>query len=326
MEGFSGKRRLRFAGALGAAALALAPAAAWAHVCSIDIEKKVALDDNCDGVPNGSFLDTVTQDIDQCVVYEICVSNTGAQDLNDVVVIDPDLGVTISFGDIPFSLTPPVTECRYITEDAPASECTADPDACVCREVEGVNTARIHAAICEESEDSACNLTTHPASDCEDSAEVKCEEKEGCLTRTPGFWGNHPDITAEFLPVTSCGIPLSQVLAGVQGSVTEDLCSLGVNTPLAPQHAQLIRQCAAAALNIAASAELGGSCSTALTPTRFAQCCGSAAICASVPANCIEDLDRFNNSADTLLTALPQGNAEPLQCQLARDSTFVNVR
>ena len=35
---------------------------------------------------------------------------------------------------------------------------------------------------------------------------------EGCFTRTPGFWGNHPAITAQFLNVEVCGVTIDNVL------------------------------------------------------------------------------------------------------------------
>ena len=34
---------------------------------------------------------------------------------------------------------------------------------------------------------------------------------EGCFTRTPGFWGNHPAITAQFLNVEVCGVTIDNV-------------------------------------------------------------------------------------------------------------------
>jgi len=173
-------------------------------------------------------------------------------------------------------------------------------------------------------------------------AKVVCkppEKGEGCLTRTPGFWGNHPDVTAEFLPVESCGLDLTTTLAGDEGSATEDLCSVGKDHKLyaSPQQAQLVRQCAAAALNIAASDALGGSCEDTKGFDRFAECC-SAEACAAVPEGCIDDLDEFNNSTDTLvddggdvdlcqaLELGPPCDADPEQCQTANGNAFINDR
>jgi uncharacterized protein (TIGR03382 family) len=162
-------------------------------------------------------------------------------------------------------------------------------------------------------------------------------------TWTPGYWGTHPAITDEFLflPLESCGEDLTTTLAGEAGSITEDLCSVGKDHKEygSPQEAQLVRQCAAAALNIAASESLGGSCEESLTSERFAECCtacgGTGAEIAA--SGCIEDLDEFNNSADTLLDGSSEINlcqelevsscaAEPAQCQAANGNGFVNDR
>lgn len=176
------------------------------------------------------------------------------------------------------------------------------------------------------------------------SAEVVChppeDDGEGCLTRTPGYWGTHPAVTAEFLSVESCGLELTTTEAGTEASITEDLCSVGNDHKVygSPQEAQLVRQCAAAALNVAASAALDGSCEEALDPDRFAECCttcggAGAEIAAS---GCIEDLDAFNNSADTLLEDSSEISlchalglscaAEPAACKAARGNGFVNDR
>ena len=115
-------------------------------------------------------------------------------------------------------------------------------------------------------------------------AQVVCHPPgEGCLTRTPGYWGTHPEITAKFLDpaLESCGEELTTTAVGVTGSITEDLCSVGKDHKLygSPQEAQLVRQCAAAALNIAASdvpgRELRG---------RFRACSPSAARACAAPS------------------------------------------
>jgi MYXO-CTERM domain-containing protein len=177
------------------------------------------------------------------------------------------------------------------------------------------------------------------------SAKVVCHPPgngggEGCLTRTPGYWGTHPEVTAEFLPVESCGLDLTNTASATQGSITEDLCSVGNDHKVygSPQEAQLVRQCAAAALNIEASHALGGSCEESLSSERFAECCaacggGAADIAAS---GCIDDLDDFNNSADTLLEGGEEislchaleltCSANPTECQAAGGNGFVNER
>lgn len=176
-------------------------------------------------------------------------------------------------------------------------------------------------------------------------AQVVChppgeENGEGCLTRTPGYWGTHPLITAEFLPVESCGEELTTTQAATSGSITEDLCSVGKDHEAygSPQEAQLVRQCAAAALNIAASDSLGGSCEESLSFERFAECCTSCGGSGTdiAASGCIEDLDEFNNTADTLLDDGEEINlckelglscaAQPQQCQAANGNGWVSDR
>jgi hypothetical protein len=160
----------------------------------------------------------------------------------------------------------------------------------------------------------------------------------GCLTHSAGFWGNHPAITAEFLPVWSCGIELISTLPYDEGSATEDLCKSGKdfkNNGTSPQQLQLIRQCTAAALNIAATAANRGSCESEFRDLAalLDECCEG--LCnAGAPAafisdsGCIEDLDVFNNSDDTLDPVpdlfLDPGPAEPGLCEEARGNGFVN--
>jgi hypothetical protein len=71
------------------------------------IAKTAAPDDGvgggtaCDGVADGPFAENVTVDQKTCVVYQICVTNTGLQvlDSNGVKVSDPVLGtVNLDFG------------------------------------------------------------------------------------------------------------------------------------------------------------------------------------------------------------------------------------
>lgn len=146
----------------------------------------------------------------------------------------------------------------------------------------------------------------------EDAAPVICDfQEEGCITRTPGYWGTHPTAAAALLDVEVCG----QTLASVEPnavSTTEAMCSVGKDgKKLGSQVTQLIRQCTAAALNHAVSAAEEGGCTHAQEET-FAECCGAATgegnSCSaqdegglSVSA-CIGLLDEFNNSRDTQQT------------------------
>lgn len=161
---------------------------------------------------------------------------------------------------------------------------------------------------------------------------VVCEEPQpgGCLTRTAGFWGTHPHITAQFLNgLTVCGQPLTTTNAGSCNSVTEALCvSPGRESKSNPAYASLVRQLAAAKLNLAASAASGGGCGPEIA-ARIAQCealCGASQQTISA-SGCIEDLGRFNESQDTVPITPPPfdspGPAQPTQCQTANGNGIV---
>jgi hypothetical protein len=151
----------------------------------------------------------------------------------------------------------------------------------------------------------------------------------GCLTRTPGFWGTHPHITEQFLPVSVCGVSLSTTLAGSGNSATEALCVAGgVECRSNPAYAQLVRQLAAAKLNLVATAANGGTCGPAITEliTKCESLCAADQKTISA-SGCIQLLDAFNNSVDTLTpTPAPFNNpgpAQPEACQTATGNGIV---
>src|SRR5262249_28387341 len=105
--------------------------------CSVAIAKTVAVDDGsggaghtaCDGIPDGNFGENVTVNDTSCVVYQICVTNTGNQvlDGNGVKVSDPVLGtVNFDFGMIPVG-APPV--CKLAPGVITAPTCTGGAGA-----------------------------------------------------------------------------------------------------------------------------------------------------------------------------------------------------
>ena len=152
---------------------------------------------------------------------------------------------------------------------------------------------------------------------------------EGCNTRTPGFWGTHPAITEQFLDVSVCGVTIDNVLAFNGTSAIEAMCSTGRDGQiLGPQVTQLVRQCTAAALNIASSSEGGGNCSTTFPNLNetMANCCSVQSVCTGFPnqdfsvGSCIEALDTFNNSVDTLPPFEPFITPGPADSSVCRDS------
>ena len=314
--------------------------------CSVDIQKTVALDSNCDGTAEGPFVDSVTQDEGQCVVYQICVANTGDQDLIDfdfgVKVDDATLGVVdLDFGILPVG-SPAV--CRIIPVDVPASNCATDPDSCECTEVAGTNTAEISTAICGDTLAKACDFAE---SHCDDTAEVQCRSDEGCLTRTPGYWGTHPEVTVEFLPITSCGTVIDAFDEAVQ-----DMCVNAFdakNNGVSVQELLLIRQCTAAMLNLSATGFFGGECESAIPGDislleRIAFCCEE--LCTSGAtrqeigeSGCVEDLDSFNNFSglddpldlmdlcpNELIGTEAPCDADSAQCEEANGDGNINPR
>src|SRR6185503_10250956 len=98
-----------------------------------------------------------------------------------------------------------------------------------------------------------------PASGCSFTPNNSCG---GCFTRTPGFWAEHPGISQAVMNkvggVPSCGLVLTTTAANTNNSSTEDMCSVGTDSKAnntSSQQVQLIRQCMAAAFNLAATAQ-----------------------------------------------------------------------
>jgi hypothetical protein len=158
-------------------------------------------------------------------------------------------------------------------------------------------------------------------------------KEEGCLTRTPGFWGTHPAVTEKYLDLQVCGTTLNNVDYGNSTSAIEAICSVGKDHKiLGAQLTQLVRQCTAAALNIASSQELGGNCNSDYPgiDELFATCCGADSVCTDPGAelynvtNCSSTLDMFNNwDPDTLNFDYPIGSADPTACQGAKNNGIV---
>jgi hypothetical protein len=151
-----------------------------------------------------------------------------------------------------------------------------------------------------------------------------------CATRTAGFWGNHPLFTGEHL-TESCGLPLVSI-----GIAIEDLCFSGKDFKqnyTSPEQLQLIRQCAAANLNLEATVDGGGNCDP-LTLARIHECCNATeSVCNSgktptdiLNSGCIEDIDAFNKSMDTLEPDPFEGagKADSSYCKEKRGDGVVN--
>ncbi|MDX1389052.1 MAG: hypothetical protein R3344_07670 [Acidobacteriota bacterium] len=159
----------------------------------------------------------------------------------------------------------------------------------------------------------------------------------GCFSRTPGFWGNHLQITAQFLPVVSCGITVDQTDPRTEWSVTEDLCKNSNDArrnDTSNQQLSLIRACTAAALNLKVTGLNDGNCESEFAGIGdlMEHCCTD--ICNGgydgnfiSETGCIGAIDAFNNMFDTLDTPdlfISPGPADPTDCKRARGNGWVN--
>lgn len=267
------------------------------------------------------------EEADNVNEIQITVSNPGELDLVDCQVVDmiylDDPTCPADMGDGTLVYESPIFDLPAGSEPQEFATSWSDLLSTSC------NTVRVE-----------CDVVGAAGATIWAVADDVCEVTAGCVTRSPGFWGNHPQVAELFLPVDSCGLTLDHTLADLDGSTSEDLCFNGrdfKSNDTSPQQLQLIRQCTAAALNIAASADLGGSCASdypGLT-TMFDSCCAD--ICTSQlsgseigSTGCIEWLDAFNNSEDSLeiegTVFESPGPAMPWECKDSSGNGFVNDR
>lgn len=169
-------------------------------------------------------------------------------------------------------------------------------------------------------------------------------DREGCLTRTAGFWGNHPFLipdpevsgderSLDLLPLEVCGTVINTTNYGSEFSTTEAICSVGKDGKIqGSQETQLIRQCTAAWLNIAATNELEGSCFNdyAGLAALMDECCSADSVCTDPAADndtlgsCIERVDMFNNDPfDTLNFPFNTGPADSSICRKSKNNGTV---
>jgi hypothetical protein len=277
---------------------------------------KVCVDTDLDGTDdNVRVVATATNgDIgfEDCTAADVIFRNgecppAGA---GEIIPLTPEGGVTS-----PFSLAPGGSQGLFGTIDPALTQ-----DAC--------NTASVTCTI---------EGTTDPVTAVAPPVTCNFEEREGCFTRTPGFWATHPGDDArigtfDFLPQTVCGTELDNVLPDNGSSAIEAMCSVGKDAKiLGPQTTQLIRQCTAAYLNVAATLANGGDCSSDTNiETLLDACCDDESICTGIDSGitidgCISALDEFNNSQDTLFPDAfsRPGPANSRYCQAAKNNGIV---
>src|SRR5437899_2439857 len=223
------------------------------------------------------------------------------------------------------------------------TDCTVDQCNLGCVPATGLCTAKDDSTACGDNDNNVCT-----SAGCEKNAAGvgQCVQTHrgtgtcGCFTRTPGFWGTHPKITKKVLGsgLPSCGLVVNTTAAATPVSSTEDICSVGTDSKTnhtSPQQVQLIRQCMAAALNLAATAHAPqpGDCNSVFPgiTQMFNTCCsGPTSVCdsgqsaAAIDASgCIGTLDRFNNLETTFDIGIGQGRADPSACQASKNNGFL---
>jgi hypothetical protein len=209
------------------------------------------------------------------------------------------------------------------------------------------------AAVVVDKESTTCESSCMQGPSCDPC--VSPPPGDACLTRTIGFWGNHPWITNNYAPVTVCGNTLGcngdadgesdpSCPAGTCDSIMEGLCSIG-SEDTNQAYIAMVRQLTAAKLNLNATAVLfnGASCASwqydGRTIQEWISYCESDPICGGTKgriskSGCIEALDAFNQSEDGNLTVTPApfdhpatddyGNtsgADPSQCGHAQGNS-----
>jgi|688.fasta_scaffold23214_5 hypothetical protein len=180
------------------------------------------------------------------------------------------------------------------------------------------------AAVVVDKEATTCTSSCLAGPSCD-----RCDDPPDsnyCLTRTLGFWGSHPWITNNFAtvssPVSVCGKGLDchglddgksdpACLAGSCYSVMEALGSnAGLELSINQPYVVMVKQLAAAKLNLAATTALAPAGSSVCTDWSYGDksirdwltlcegLCGATKSTIS-GSGCIEALDAFNNSQDS---------------------------
>lgn len=270
--------------------------------------------------------DTPTVEAPSGALYQFTVTNIGDLPLVNLVVDDAELGIPPT--PIPGTLEPGASVVIGSGTDGFADlnveqRCASGGTF--------INTASVTANPIDDPEEDVTDS---------DPATLICTGNDLCLTRTPGFWGTHPHVTDLFLDITVCGETIDNTDAGNGSSSAEAMCMSGQDAKQGGtnmHYLQLVRQLTAAKLNIAASATNEGTCDTVggVDIDALIERCEAAALCGDTGAKagkliaaslCIEQLDAFNNSDDTLEVFGPfvtPGPADPTECQEANGNGII---
>lgn len=271
-------------------------------------------------------LDTPTVAAPHGAMYRFTVTNTGNVPLVNQQIEDVQLGITPPVA-VPGTLNPGAS---YVLDSGDLGWAALDVAERCGNAGTFINTASVTADPIDGGD--AVSDT--------DPATLVCTGNDLCLTRTPGFWGTHPHVTEEFLDIEVCGLPIDNTEEGNGSSSAEAMCMSGQDAKKGGSnmhYLQLVRQLTAAKLNIAASATNEGTCDTVggVDIDALIERCEAAALCGDSGAKggklitasgCIEALDVFNNSDDTLDVFGPfvrPGPAAPGACQAANGNGTV---
>ena len=196
------------------------------------------------------------------------------------------------------------------------------PGSCIQMELQIAgesNFLGLGTAVVVSKESGDCNESCLAGPSC-DRCDIPPPPDGDCLTRTIGFWGTHPWITNDYAPVTVCGESVGcsgaddgqsnpSCPAGSCDSIMEALGSNGGELKNGSSYIALIRQLTAAKLNLAANDDLGGFCADFIYGGKsiqaWVEACEAPALCAGSQSQisgsgCIEALDAFNNSGDSI--------------------------
>jgi hypothetical protein len=302
----------------------------------IDIEKQISIDGKAlDDLTKEWFdadtadaLDTPTVEAPSGAMYRFIVENIGDVDLTGLEIEDLVLGIGPL--DIPGNLVLEKGESVTINSGTAGYAALDVTERCD------------HGGTFENSvtvDAHAVDVVTDTVTD-SDPAFLICTGDDLCLTRTPGFWGTHPHVTDLFLDIEVCGKPIDTTDAGTNSSSAEAMCVSGQDAKKGGSnmhYLQLVRQLTAAKLNVAASATNEGTCDSVggVDIDLLIERCEAAALCGDTGAKagkliaasgCIEQLDAFNNSEDTLDVFGPfvsPGPAAPAECQEANGNGVI---
>ena len=284
----------------------------------IDIEKQISVDGGVTWLDADTAAGAPVVGAPSGALYRFVVANTGTAPLVNVVVADPELGI------------PPTPIANLGVGDSVIIGSGEIPALNVAERCDSAGEFTNVASVNAQSGETGAGVNDA------DPAVLVCEGDDLCLTRTPGFWGTHPHVAVQFLNIDVCGVTIDNTTAGNDHSTAEAMCISGqdakkANPKSSMQYLQLVRQLTAAKLNIAASAEGGATCDTVGGEDIDALIESCELLCGAsdkeiAQSGCIEGLDAFNNSVDTLETFGPfiqPGPAAPAECQDARGNGII---